>query len=189
MAARNHILRLRQAIQLLHRADTRLKLMHTRDGAKYFVLPRGGHVDARAENPGASRRSIVTDYSLSIRNSGAFADNRTGRMPATEEETMSDRMTTEEFLANRIEAGRRIDPNSANVEFTFQWAEVLDPYGVLDLTPEERCSGRSYIARSPDSDGWVSFYDLPDKTRDELWRRINSGELVDSFEKRFLDWL
>lgn len=131
----------------------------------------------------------MTDYSLAIRNSGGFADNRTGRMPATVEESMSDRMTTEEFLANRIEAGRRIDPNSADVEFTFQWAEVLDPYGVLDLTSEENCVGRSYFARSPDSDGWVSFYDLPAKTTAELWRRINSGELVDSFEKRFLDWL
>jgi hypothetical protein len=62
---------------------------------------------------------------------------------------------------------------------------VLDPYGVLHLTPEETCVGRSYFARSPDSGGWVSFDDLPEQTSDELWRRINSCELVDSFEERF----
>ena len=96
-------------------------------------------------------------------------------------------MTKEEFLANRKEAGRRIDPNSADVEFTFRWTEVFDPYGVLDLTPEEKCIGRSYFACSPDSGGWVSFDDLPEQTRGELWRRINAGELVDSFEERFFD--
>ena len=90
------------------------------------------------------------------------------------------------WLKRRKEAGRRIDRNSADVEITFWWAQVLDPYGVLDLTPEEQCVGRSYFAFSPGSDGWVSFHDLPDKTRDELCRRIRAGELVDSFEKNFL---
>src|SRR5262245_13112433 len=90
-----------------------------------------------------------------------------------------------EFLADRQAAGVRIDPNSADIEVTFRWAEVLDPYGVQDLTPEENCVGRSYFVCSPDGGGWVSFYDLPDQIRDELWRRMDSGELVDSFEKRF----
>ena len=107
----------------------------------------------------------------------------TGQDPKTERDEIN------LWLKEREEAGQRIDPNSADVEVTFWWAQVLDPYGVLDLTPEENCVGRSYFARSPDSGGWVSFYDLPDQTRDELWRRINSGELVDLFEKQFLDWL
>ena len=93
------------------------------------------------------------------------------------------------WLEGRKEAGRRMDPNSADVEVTFWWTEVLDPYGVLELTPEEKCVGRSYFARSLDSGGWVSVYDLPHKTSDELWRRINAGELVDSFEERFFDLL
>ena len=54
-----------------------------------------------------------------------------------------------------------MDPNSPDVEFTFGWAQVLDPYGVLNLTPEEDCIGRSSFACLPDSGGWVSFYDLP----------------------------
>jgi hypothetical protein len=82
------------------------------------------------------------------------------------------------WLKQRNQAGPRIDPSSADLEFM-----VLDPYGLLDVTSEENCVGRLYFVRSPDSGGWVSFYDLPDKTTDELWRRINSGDLVDSFEK------
>lgn len=118
--------------------------------------------------------------------SGGFYTTRRSGEKAMRE----DRMTKEEFLASREAAGLRIDPHSADVEVTFWWAQVLDPYGVQDLTPEENCVGRSYFACSPDSGGWVSFYDLPDQTRDELWRRIDSGELVDSFEKRFLDgWM
>jgi hypothetical protein len=110
-------------------------------------------------------------------------------MSLNSQEQTTERNKISLWLEGRKEAGRRIDPNSADVEFTFRWAQVLDPYGVLNLTPKERCVGRSYFACSPDSEGWVSFDDLPDKTREELWRRINSGELVDSFEKWFLDWL
>jgi hypothetical protein len=109
----------------------------------------------------------------------------------TMEKTMiEDRMTKEEFLAGRKAAGLRIDPNSADVEVTFWWAQVLDPYGVQEsLPPECRCVGREHFARSPDSGGWVNFSDLPDKTQDELWRRTNSGELVDSLEEQFFEIL
>ena len=99
---------------------------------------------------------------------------------------MTERDEISLWLEGRKEAGRRIDPNSTDVEFTFWWAKVIDPYGVLDLTPEEKCS---YFACSPDSGGWVSFYDLPEQTSDELWRRVNAGELVDSFEEEFFDFL
>ena len=94
------------------------------------------------------------------------------------------------WLAARKEAEMRIDPSSAEVEVTFWWTQVLDPYGVWpDLPPEADCVGRSHFARSPNSDGWVFFGDLPAETRDELWRKLRSGELEDSFEKDFVDLL
>ena len=46
------------------------------------------------------------------------------------------------WLAERKEAGKRIDTD--NAEVTFRWAQVLDPYGVRrDLSDEEYCVGRS----------------------------------------------
>ena len=89
------------------------------------------------------------------------------------------------WLEGRKEAGRRIDPNSVDVEFTFFWAELDDPYGVLDLPPWCSCVGRRYFVRSPDSDGWVDFSDLPEGTVHQLEKRIRAGELVDSFENDF----
>lgn len=46
MKARNQALRLRQAVDLLHRPDTRLMLMHTRDGDEFCIVP-GGRLDTR----------------------------------------------------------------------------------------------------------------------------------------------
>lgn len=46
MRARNQALRLRQAVELLHRTDTRLMLMHTNAGDEFYIVP-GGRVDAR----------------------------------------------------------------------------------------------------------------------------------------------
>jgi len=41
--------------------------------------------------------------------------------------------------------------------------------------PEECLQvGREYFARAPGSDIWVSFYDLPDSTRDRLWKKHSS---------------
>jgi coproporphyrinogen III oxidase len=78
-----------------------------------------------------------------------------------------------EWLAIRNEAGLKIDPMTAEVYW--KYAEVLDPYGVLDLRAEERCIGRSYFARAPGSDIWVSFYDLPEQVCREL-RRLYDAE-------------
>jgi hypothetical protein len=47
MKAKNHTaLRLKQAVDLLHRADTRLMVMHGRDGDEFYIVP-GGRLDAR----------------------------------------------------------------------------------------------------------------------------------------------
>jgi hypothetical protein len=57
-----------------------------------------------------------------------------------------------EFLSIRKEAGLKIDPATAAV--TWQHAQILDPYGVRDLSPEEDCVGAVLFARAPGSDVW-----------------------------------
>jgi hypothetical protein len=86
-------------------------------------------------------------------------------------------MTDEEreiWLALRKEAGLKIDPETAEV--MWQYALTLDSYGVYrDLPEEYQQVGREYFARSPGSDVWVEFGDLPDATRDALWRKHRSS--------------
>jgi hypothetical protein len=96
----------------------------------------------------------------------------------------------EELLATRKEAGLTIDPETAEV--SWHYAQVLDPYGIYPNLPDEACCvGRSYFARAPSSDVWVSFYDLPDATRDALWQTRNqrlvfpTGLCVDDDELPF----
>lgn len=43
---KTHTLRLKQAVDLLHRAGTRLVVMHGRDGDEFYLVP-GGRLDAR----------------------------------------------------------------------------------------------------------------------------------------------
>ena len=86
---------------------------------------------------------------------------------------MTEKMTVEDWLAIRNEEGLKIDPSTAEVDWTY--AQVLDPYGVRPELPEEcDCVGRAYFARRLDSDVWVEFGDLPEKTRDALWERHKS---------------
>jgi hypothetical protein len=81
-----------------------------------------------------------------------------------------------EWLAVRREVGLKIDP--ATAEVSFHWTDTGDPYGIHARSPgEDYCVGRSYFARSPGSDIWVEFGDLPDETRDKLWNKIDSGVL------------
>jgi hypothetical protein len=80
----------------------------------------------------------------------------------------------DELKALRKEAGAKIDPNTADV--WFGWGQIIDPYGDYDdLRPEEECIGRLHYARSPDSIA-VSFYDLPQQTRDALEQRLERGD-------------
>jgi hypothetical protein len=45
-------------------------------------------------------------------------------------------------------------------------------YGVYpDVAEECQYIGRAYFARSPGSDIWVDFGDLPDEVREALWQR------------------
>lgn len=76
----------------------------------------------------------------------------------------------EQWLAIRKEAGLHIDPETAEV--MWQYGQTCDPYGIDPDLPEElQQVGRNYFARSPESDIWVSFDDLPDATRKKLWAK------------------
>jgi hypothetical protein len=87
-------------------------------------------------------------------------------------------MTTEEWLAIRKAAGLKIDPNTAEVYW--EYAQVMDPYGVFpERAKEQDCVGRVYFARSPESDVWVCFHDLPEATQTALCARAQKGETID----------
>jgi hypothetical protein len=80
-------------------------------------------------------------------------------------------VTVEEWLTVRKEAGLQIDPETAEVMWTY--ANILDPYGVYPDDSEE-CIGRAYFARPSGIDVWVEFGDLPDATRNALWEKLEA---------------
>ena len=83
-------------------------------------------------------------------------------------QTMTDD-EVDDFLAVRKEAAKHIDP--ATTELCWGYRQVLDPYDVLDVSEEEYCVGRSYFARSPGSNIWVSFSDLSPELCKALWEQ------------------
>jgi hypothetical protein len=85
----------------------------------------------------------------------------------------NDQMTVQQWLAVRKESALQIDPETAEVEWTY--AQTFDPYGVDPELPEElQQVGRECFARSPGSDVWVWFGDLPKSIRDALWKKHGS---------------
>jgi hypothetical protein len=81
----------------------------------------------------------------------------------------------DQWLAIRREEALRIDPETAEVDWSYE--QTLDPYGVFDeweLPEEFHQVGREYFARAPGSDIWVKFGDLPDETREKLWKKHSS---------------
>jgi hypothetical protein len=82
-------------------------------------------------------------------------------------------VTVKYLEALRRAVGLHIDPETAEVEWIY--AQTLDPYGDDPNLPEEcRQVGRDYFARSPGSDVWIWFGDLPDATRNSLWEKHKS---------------
>jgi hypothetical protein len=76
-------------------------------------------------------------------------------------------VTVEYLEALRKEVGRHIDPDTAEVDWVY--AQVLDPYGdARDLPEQFQQVGRDYFARSPGSNLWIWFHDLPDAIADRL---------------------
>jgi hypothetical protein len=84
----------------------------------------------------------------------------------------------QQWLAIKKEAALKIDPETAEV--FWNWGQVLDPYGIWDLTEEEKCIGRNYFARSQGGEELTSFDDLPDAVRDRLWARLKAGDFDDA---------
>ena len=94
-------------------------------------------------------------------------------VPETARDVPTVEVTVEYLDALRKAVGLQIDPATAEVEWTY--AYTVDPYGDdPDLPEEYRCVGREYFARSPGSNVWVSFHDLPEASRDALWDRHKS---------------
>jgi hypothetical protein len=62
------------------------------------------------------------------------------------------------------------------------------PSGELPDLPEEcRQIGRDYFARSPGSDLWIWFGDLPEATRNALWEKRESKLAWDFSDARYTD--
>ena len=79
-------------------------------------------------------------------------------------------MKKEEWLAIRKNAGRKIDPETC--ELMWDHGCTSDPYGIDPELPEElQQVSRNYFARSPGSDIWVWFGDLPRSTERALWEK------------------
>src|SRR5262249_43664858 len=79
--------------------------------------------------------------------------------------------TTLLWLEDRKRAGKLIDPATAKVYFEFTGPDV---YGVWKMPSEY--VGRTYFARSPGSDIWVAFDDLPEETVQAIEARIAAGD-------------
>jgi hypothetical protein len=56
----------------------------------------------------------------------------------------------------------------------WEHGQVGDPYGLCDPNDEQSCIGRNYLARSPGSNVWVSFDDLPAAVRNRLWTTMKA---------------
>jgi hypothetical protein len=62
---------------------------------------------------------------------------------------------------------KEIDPETAEV--ICEYGSIRDPYYLFEHGDDwEDNIGRNYFARSPGSDVWVEFGDLPKATRDAL---------------------
>lgn len=94
-------------------------------------------------------------------------------MTSESQEKTVDGLSIEKWLQNLKEEGLKIDPDTAEVEWCY--ALTLDPYGVhQDLPQEYQQIGRKYFARSPGSENWIWFGDLPLATSERLWDRHKS---------------
>lgn len=82
-------------------------------------------------------------------------------------------LTARQWLQVRKDEGERIDPETAEVHWTY--VVDGDPYGLgLEVDQTDVQVGRGYFARNPGSEIWVRFGDLPEQTRSKLWEKHSS---------------
>ena len=98
-------------------------------------------------------------------------------------ESESKQASRRRWLTQRKEEALKIDPETAQV--FFHWGSVVAPYGIYPHSDEDYCIGRNYFARSPTSEVWVLFDDLPTAVCDRLWERMKAGD----FDNDDLSWL
>jgi hypothetical protein len=91
-----------------------------------------------------------------------------------EEEELMVTVRWKAFKALLKIAGQQIDPETAEVEWTY--IQVIDPYGVfpLDIVEQHSWVERGYFARAPGTDLWIDFDDLPETTHEALWKKHES---------------
>ena len=100
--------------------------------------------------------------------------------------TEAQRKKVERWLAGRKEAGRKIDPETAEIVCVF--AQTLDPYGVYPKIPEGYWQvGRECFVRSPGSKGWVLWDDLPAATRRALTKKQESKKGGSKKEQKYYE--
>ena len=68
----------------------------------------------------------------------------------------------EAFLAERIEEGKRIDPQTCEI-IRFP-AQAVDLYGIFEVPDEWSCVGSELYARNLPDGYWEWFGDLPEET-------------------------
>jgi hypothetical protein len=71
------------------------------------------------------------------------------------------------------EAAKHIDPETAEVKW--EYMPFDDPYGVLQ---SDHPTVRQYFARSPASDIWVAWSDLPEETEISLWEKHKQTDVA-----------
>ncbi len=85
------------------------------------------------------------------------------------------KLMVEQFIAGRREAGKRIDPETAEVA-RHAWVDLEDPYRIISPSKFKYTGGHTF-AYSPE-EGLISFDDLPEKTRTRLYERLENGMVV-----------
>ncbi len=78
-------------------------------------------------------------------------------------------LTVEEWIDIRKKEALKINPNTAEVSWTY--IQTLDPYGIDNLPEELQQLERGYFARNPGGHVWVSFYDLTRDTVEKLMKK------------------
>jgi hypothetical protein len=100
-------------------------------------------------------------------------EKTTANLPDSPDVAPTVKVRREYLRALRKAVGLHINPETAEV--TWIYGQTLDPYGDEPNVPDEYWQvGREYFARSPGSNVWINFSDLPKATETKLWERYES---------------